>query len=35
MKKYPDKLKDFHKLIFDIGPCSLELLIKEFIKRNI
>jgi uncharacterized protein (DUF885 family) len=35
LKKYPDKLKDFHKLIFDIGPCSLELLIKEFIKRNI
>ena len=35
LEKYPDDLKGFHKLFFDIGPCSLDLLVKEFIKRNI
>ena len=35
LKQYPDDLKGFHKLIFDIGPCSLDLLIKECIKKNI
>ena len=35
LKKYPDDLKGFHKLLFEIGPCSLDLLVKEFIKKNI
>ena len=35
LKKYPDDIKGFHKLFFDVGPCSLDLLIKEFIKKNI
>ena len=35
LKQYPDDIKGFHKLIFDIGPCSLDLLIKECIKKNI
>ena len=35
LAKYPDDLKGFHQLIFDIGPCSLDLLLKEFIKKNI
>jgi uncharacterized protein (DUF885 family) len=35
LKKYPNDLQGFHKLFFKIGPCSLDLLVKEFIKRNI
>ena len=35
LKQYPDDIKGFHKLIFDIGPCSLDLLVKECIKKNI
>ena len=35
LQKYPDNLKGFHELFFKIGPCSLDLLVKEFIKRNI
>jgi len=35
LKKFPDDIKGFHKLMFEIGPCSLDLLVKEFIKRNI
>ena len=35
LKKFPDDIKGFHQLIFDIGPCSLDLLVKEFIKKNI
>ena len=35
LEKYPDDLKGFHELFLDIGPCSLDLLVKEFIKRNI
>ena len=35
LKKFPEDIKGFHKLIFEIGPCSLDLLVKEFIKRNI
>ena len=35
LAKFPDDLKGFHKLIFDIGPCSLDLLVKEFIKKNL
>ena len=35
LAKYPDDLKGFHKLIYDIGPCSLDLLLKECIKKNI
>ena len=35
LKQYPDDIKGFHKLMFDIGPCSLDLLVKEFIKKNI
>jgi len=35
LKKYPDDIKGFHKLMFDVGPCSLDLLVKEFIKKNI
>lgn len=35
LKKYPGDIKGFHKLFFDIGPTSLDLLIKEFIKKNI
>ena len=35
LKKFPDDFKGFHKLVFDIGPCSLDLLVKEFIKKNI
>jgi len=35
LKKYPDDLKGFHELLFEIGPCSLDLLVKEFIKKNI
>ena len=35
LDKYPDDLKGFHKLLFEIGPCSLDLLVKEFIKKNL
>jgi len=35
LEKYPEDLKGFHELFFEIGPCSLDLLVKEFIKRNI
>lgn len=35
LKLYPDDIKGFHKMIFDIGPCSLDILVKEFIKKNI
>ena len=35
LKKYPGDIRGFHKLMFDIGPCSLDLLIKECIKRNL
>jgi len=35
LKKFPDDLKGFHRLMFEIGPCSLDLLVKEFIKKNI
>ena len=35
LKLYPDDIKGFHKLLFDIGPCSLDILVKEFIKKNI
>ena len=35
LQKYPNDIKGFHKLVFDIGPCSLDLLISEFIKKNI
>jgi len=35
LEQFPDDLKGFHKLIFDVGPCSLDLLVKEFIKKNI
>jgi len=35
LAKFPDDIKGFHKLIFDIGPCSLDLLVKEFIKKNL
>ena len=35
LDKYPGDLKGFHKLVFDIGPCSLDMLLKEFIKKNI
>lgn len=35
LAKYPDDIRGFHQLIFDIGPCSLDLLVKEFIKKNI
>ena len=30
LKKYPDKLKDFHEIILDMGPCPLDLLINNF-----
>ena len=33
--KHPGDFKGFHKLLFDIGPCSLDQLIKECIKKNI
>lgn len=35
LEKYPDDIKGYHKLIFEIGPCSLDSLLKEFIKKNI
>jgi uncharacterized protein (DUF885 family) len=35
LQKYPDDIKGFHQLLFDVGPCSLDLLLKEFIKKNI
>ena len=35
LKKFPDDLKGFHDLVFEVGPCSLDLLVKEFIKKNI
>ncbi len=31
MKKYND-IKSFHKLILDIGPCHLDILVEEFVK---
>ena len=33
LDKYPGKIIDYHKLIMDIGPCSLDMLIKEFLSR--
>jgi uncharacterized protein (DUF885 family) len=33
LEKYPGKIIDYHKLIMDIGPCSLDMLIKEFLSR--
>ena len=35
LEKYPDDLKGYHTLILDIGPSSLDSLLKEFIKKNI
>lgn len=35
LSHYPNDIKGFHKLIFDIGPCPLDHLIKECIKKNI
>jgi len=35
LKKFPNDMKGFHDLLFDIGPCPLDLLVKEFIKKNI
>jgi uncharacterized protein (DUF885 family) len=35
LKQFPGDIKGFHTLLFDIGPCSLDLLVKEFIKKNI
>jgi len=35
LKKHPGDIKGFHKLFFDIGPCPLNILIKEFIKKNL
>jgi len=33
LEKYPDKIIDYHKLIMEIGPCSLDHLIEEFLSR--
>ena len=33
LKKYPDKIIDYHKLIMNIGPCSLDHLINEFLSK--
>lgn len=33
LKKYPGKIKEYHKLIMEIGPCSLDRLIDEFISK--
>jgi len=35
LKQRPDDIKGFHNLIFEIGPCSLDSLVKGFIKKNI
>ena len=34
LKNNKNNIKDYHKFIMDIGPCPLDLLIKEFIKKN-
>ena len=33
LEKYPGKIIDYHKLIMEIGPCSLDNLIKEFLLK--
>lgn len=33
LKKYPGKIKEYHHLIMEIGPCSLDRLIDEFISK--
>jgi len=33
LEKYPGKIIEYHKLIMDIGPCSLDRLIDEFISK--
>lgn len=30
LKKFPNRIKDFHEIILDIGPCPLDLLIQNF-----
>jgi uncharacterized protein (DUF885 family) len=35
LKEFPGDLKGFHELIFKIGPCSLDLLVKTCIQKNI
>ena len=35
LQQHPGDIQGFHKLMFDIGPCSLDLLVKECIKRNL
>jgi uncharacterized protein (DUF885 family) len=35
LAKFPNDLKGFHALLFEVGPCPLDLLVKEFIKKNI
>lgn len=33
LKKHPGQIKEYHKLILEIGPCSLDRLIDEFISK--
>ena len=35
LEKFPGNIKEFHTLLFEIGPCPLDSLVKEFIKKNI